>query len=445
MTKKGKSIQSRKEGNLYWQESTVELTTNQADTLPTISVDTSSTYQTWLGFGGAITEAAAYNLTKIAPENKKAIIDAYYNRSTGLGYTLGRVHINSCDFSLGNYDYVEEKDETLASFSIDHEEKYVLPLLREIESVKGEPLQLLASPWSPPAWMKTNEEMNNGGKLKEVFYPLWAQYMVKYIHAMKKKGFSIWAITIQNEPAAQQVWDSCLYSPEEERDFIKNHLGPLLEKEKLDNVKVVIWDHNRDIIVERVQPILSDPDAAKYVWGTGNHWYVSEEFENLSKVHEQFPDKHLLFTEGCIEGGVQLGAWHTGERYARNIIGDINNWLEGFIDWNIVLDEQGGPNHVGNYCDAPIIVNTKTDEVHYNSSYYFIGHFSKYIRVGAKKIDVKTTTEKLAATAFVNPDQSVVIVVLNEEEELQNITLSLDGDSVSLEIPSHSITTYVFS
>jgi glucosylceramidase len=260
---------------------------------------------------------------------------------------------------------------------------------------------------------------------------------------MEKTGIPIWGVTVQNEPAAKQVWDSCLYSAEEERDFIKDYLGPTLRHHGLEDKKIIIWDHNRDIMVERATTVLSDPEAAKYVWGTGNHWYVSEEFENLSKVHEAFPDKHLIFTEGCIEGGVQLGEWHTGERYARNIIGDMNNWLEGFIDWNLVLNEQGGPNHVGNFCDAPIIVETKEDKIHYNSSYYYIGHFSKFIEPGAKRIAVTSSLDKVSTTAFKNKNNDIIIVVLNETDEEVDTKLNLEGYQTNIQIPKRSITTYI--
>lgn len=441
MSKQIKVIQSIKKSNSFWNE-TIAYLSEQSSSEAKVAVDSSETFQTWLGFGGALTEAAAYNLTLVSAKHRQEIINAYYHPLSGLGYNLGRIHINSSDFALGNYDYVDCDDKSLKSFSIEHEEKYVLPLLREVEAMAEKPLNLMASPWSPPKWMKTNNEMNNGGKLKKEYYPLWAEYFVIYIEAMKEKGFSIWSVSVQNEPAAKQTWDSCEYSAEEERDFVK-HLGSALAKADLADVKIIIWDHNRDIMVERARTVLADPEAAKYVWGTGNHWYVSEAFENLSKVHELFPDKHLLFTEGCIEGGVQLGAWHTGERYARNIIGDMNNWLEGFIDWNIVLDEQGGPNHVGNYCDAPIIVDTKNDSVHYNSSYYFIGHFSKYIQVGAKRIAVKVENIELSVAAFINNDRSIVVVVLNETDSEQSFTLNIDGHLGKLDLPSHSITTYV--
>jgi glucosylceramidase len=400
-------------------------------------------YQSFMGFGGAFTEAAAYTLAQIPVEKRAKVIDSYFNQEAGLGYSLGRTHIHSCDFALENYTYVEENDTELKTFSIERENKYVLPLIKDAVKSRGEGLTILSSPWSPPAWMKTNNEMNNGGKLKAEFYDTWALYYTKYIKAMETEGVPIWGITVQNEPEATQVWDSCRYTAEEERDFVKNYLGPVMEKEGLEDKKIIIWDHNRDIAYERAKTILSDSESAKYIWGTGLHWYVSEEFENLSKIHEDFPDKHLIFTEGCIEGGVQLGAWHTGERYARNIMGDINNWLEGWIDWNIVLNEQGGPNHVGNYCDAPVIVDTKTGEVHYNSSFYYIGHFSKYIKPNAVRIGHELNHDSLKSVSFTNEDGSVVAVVMNDEDSTESFSLSLGGKIAKAELPGHSITTFI--
>ena len=378
-----------------------------------------------LGFGGAFTEAAAHSLSLISPEKRKEIIHRYFDPAEGLGYRFGRTHINSCDFSLGNYTYIEDGDTSLESFSIDREKKLVIPLIQEAKEVAGGELSIVASPWSPPSWMKTNGEMNNGGKLFPEFQSVWADYYSKYIEAMEEEGIGIWGLTIQNEPEAKQVWDSCLYTGEEERDFIKDHLGPSLEKHGHGDVKVIIWDHNRDVIHERAKAVLSDPEAAKYVWGTGVHWYVSEEFENLSKVHHDFPDKHLIFTEGCIEGGVRPGAWDTGERYGRNIMGDLNNYLEAWIDWNIVLNEEGGPNHVGNYCDAPVIVDTVNDEVRYNSSYYYIGHFSKYIKVGARRIGCQISNDAVSAASFENPDGEIVVIVMNANDREEEISLGI--------------------
>lgn len=409
-----------------------------------ININSQQKYQTIKGFGGAITESSAYTLSKLSKEQRDRVLESYYDKNEGIGYTLGRIHIHSCDFSLGNYTYVEEGDMTLDTFSLKNDNRYLLPLIKDVLKKTNNELTLLASPWSPPAYMKTNNEMNNGGKLKNDCKQLWADYFVKYINHMKQEGIDIWGISVQNEPAATQVWDSCVYTAQEERDFIKNYLGPTLEKAGLGDKKIIIWDHNRDIVVERAKPILEDKECAKYVWGTGIHWYMCEDFENTTKLHDMFPDKHIIFTEGCNEGGVKLYAWNTGERYGRNIIGDLNNFVEAWIDWNIVLDETGGPNHVGNLCDSPIIVDTKNKIVHYNSSYYYIAHFSKFIKPNAIRINsaVDSKNDKLYSLSCINEDNSKIIVIMNESDKCEYIQINLDEDNkYYLNIESHSIST----
>lgn len=402
-----------------------------------IIIDTKEKFQEILGFGGALTESSAYLLSQYRDSYK--ILSDIFDEKSGLGYNFTRVHINSCDFSLGNYSYVDENDEDLSSFSLDNAEKYVLPILRKVKEIRNNDLNILASPWSPPKYMKTNNDMNNGGKLKEDYKELWAKYYVKYIEEMQKKDFNIWGVTVQNEPAAIQVWDSCEYSAEEERDFVKYFLGPQFERNNLLDKKIIIWDHNRDLVYDRAKTVLEDKEANKYVWGTGIHWYVSEEFENTSKVHEEFPDKHIIFTEGCQEGGVHIGSWKTGERYGRNIIGDLNNYVEAWIDWNIVLDEKGGPNHVGNLCDAPIIIENN-ENIIYNSSFYYIAHFSKFIKRNYRRVLSKCDIEKVYCLTCVNED-NITIVVMNENEEDKNINLNIDGESLNIKVTKNSIYT----
>lgn len=413
------------------------------DGINVVTVNTKEKYQTILGFGGALTESSAYTLSKLDKDARKDILNKYYDETLGLGYSFARVHINSCDFSLNNYSYVKDGDTELKSFSLDRDEEYVLPLVRDVKEITKDNLSVLASPWSPPDFMKTNGEMNNGGKLKEEYRQLWAEYYVEYIKKMQEKGINIWAITIQNEPAAIQVWDSCIYSAEEERDFVRDYLGPTLHKNGLENVKVIIWDHNRDIVYDRAKTVLQDKEAAKYVWGTGIHWYVSEDFTNTSKVHDEFPNKHIIFTEGCQEGGVHLGSWKTGERYGRNIIGDLNNYIEAWIDWNIVLDETGGPNHVNNLCDAPVIVDTINKEVHYNSSFYYIGHFSKFIKKNAIRVKTTVIGDKIHGLCCINKDNSVCLIIMNEENEDKIIRLNIDDECRTVLLKAHSIYTLV--
>ncbi len=410
-----------------------------------LSINKEKSFQKVIGFGGAFTEAAAYTFYNMNPAKREEIIKKYFDPQAGIGYSIGRVHIHSCDFALGNYTYVEEYDKELKTFDISHEDKWTIPMIREAIAARNGEIALLASPWSPPAWMKTNNDMNHGGQLLPQYREAWAKYFVKYIKAARQKGLNIWAVTVQNEPAAVQTWDSCIYSAEEEGAFVRDYLGPILQREGLGDIKIYIWDHNRDIMVERVTGALADPGAAKYIYGIANHWYVSEAFENLSKVHELYPDKHILFSEGCQEGGVHLGSWLTGERYGRNMIGDFNNWQEGWLDWNLILDENGGPNHVGNFCDAPIIADTKTQEIHYNSSYYYIGQFSKFVKPGALRVEVSTdTATSLQHVAFKNENGSVVLIVMNESENVQSFNAQYGEKYLWHVLPAHSIATLVF-
>lgn len=410
----------------------------------TLSFNPERTFQKITGFGGAFTEAAAYTFYRMEPLIREEILKKYYDPSEGLGYSMGRVHINSCDFALGNYTYVEDYDTELKTFDISHEEKWVIPFIKEAELVRKGGIRLLASPWSPPSWMKTNGDMNHGGQLLPEYRQSWALYFAKYIKAMREKGLDIWAVTVQNEPAAVQTWDSCIYSAEEEGAFVRDFLGPVLQREGLGDVKIYIWDHNRDIIVERARGALADPETSKYVYGIANHWYVSEAFENLSKVHELFPDKHILFSEGCLEGR-HLGSWLSGEKYGRNMIGDFNNWQEGWLDWNLVLDETGGPNHVRNFCDAPIMADTRTQKLFYNSSYYYIGQFSKYVKPGALRTEVVAgEATMLQYVGFVNEDGAIVLIVMNETDDEISFNAELGGLFAYHALPAHSIATLLF-
>ncbi len=399
-------------------------------------------FQTMLGFGGAFTEAAAHTWLALSPPQRDALLRAYFDPVTGHGYTLCRVHMNSCDFSLGNYAHASTPGDTeLRDFRIDRDEQALLPFLLAAQRVAQTPIKLLASPWSPPAWMKSNGQMNHGGSLLPEYRDAWARCYVRFIQAYAEHGVPIWGVSVQNEPMAVQRWDSCIYSAEEERDFVRDHLGPQLHAAGLGHVKIVIWDHNRDLMVERAGTVYADPQAAQYVWGTGFHWYGEDHFDHVQLVHDAWPDKHLLFTEGCQEGGPHEGSWATGERYARSMINDINRWTVGWIDWNLLLNQQGGPNHVGNYCSAPILVHTDQDRFERQSSYDYIGHFARFVQPGARRILCASTREALEATAFTNPDGGVVVVTMNRTEHALPFSLNLTSGAPPLALPARSIAT----
>lgn len=420
------------------------------ETQISVFVDPSKTFQTITGFGGAITDASAETYAKLPKEKQQQFLDAYYDVNKGIGYSLARTTIHSSDFSSGSYTYIKEGDADLKSFSIDHDKKFRIPLIKQAIAAAGGKLTMYASPWSPPAFMKDNNNMLKGGKLKPEFYQAWANYFTKFIKAYEKEGIPLWGISIQNEPMATQTWESCVFTGEEERDFLKKFLGPTMKKEGLGSKKIIAWDHNRDMMFQRASAVLNDPEAAKYVWGIGFHWYENwsggeQMFNNVKLVHETFPNTNLIFTEGCKEKFdlAKVYDWNLGELYGTNLINDLNNGIVAWTDWNILLDETGGPNHVGNFCFAPVHANTKTGELIFTNEYYYIGHFSKFVRPGAKRIACAPSRSAINATAFINTDGKIAVIVMNKGEQNVTYNLWIEGKAVAVESPAHSIQTLV--
>jgi len=416
-----------------------------------VFVDPAKRFQTILGIGGALTDAAAETFAKLPKAKQQDLLDAYFDVSKGIGYTLARTNIHSCDFSSDSYTYVNEGDKELHSFSISHDKQFRIPFIKQSLAAADGKLAIFASPWSPPAFMKDNNSMLHGGKLKTEYYQSWANYYARFIKAYQREGIPIWGITIQNEPMATQTWESCIYSAEEERDFLKNYLGPTMKREGLGDKKIIAWDHNRDLVYQRAATILTDRKAAQYVWGIGYHWYEpwsggDPMYDNIKLVREAFPDKHLIFTEGCVDvfNAQRLNDWKLGEQYGRSMINDFNSGAVGWTDWNILLDETGGPNHVNNFCFAPVHADTKTGKLIYTNSYYYIGHFSKFVRPGAVRIACSPSRSQLLSAAFVSPDGKVSVVVMNKSDQKISYYLWLDGNAAEVISLPHSIQTLVF-
>jgi len=415
-----------------------------------VFVDPTKKFQTMVGIGGALTDASAEVFAKLSKETQKEFLTAYYDAKKGIGYNFARTNIASCDFSSDTYGYVAYNDSLLTSFSVAHDEKFRLPLLKQAIVAAGGKLPLFVSPWSPPAWMKDNNDVLHGGKLLPQFRQAWANHYVKFIKTYEAFGIPVWGLSVQNEPMAKQKWESCNFTAEEERDFIKNYLGPTLKKSGFGDKKLIAWDHNRDLIYQRASTLLSDSVAAKYIWGIGFHWYETwtgsgMQFENLKRVNEAFPDKSLIFTEGCVEKFSldRINDWSLGEKYGYSMVNDFNCGTVAWTDWNILLDETGGPNHVGNFCFAPVHADTKTGKLMYTNSYYYIGHFSKFIQTGAKRISCSTNRDKLQSTAFLNPDGKIVVVVLNLSDEKLPFQLSIGGKAAPVTSLPHSIITVI--
>jgi len=398
-------------------------------------------YQTFHGFGGAITEAAGYAFSKLSPENRDRILSLYFTRE-GNNYSIVRSHIDSCDFSLSNYSAISETDGIgMETFSMERNEQYIIPLLRAAQEKRGEPLKILLSPWSPPAFMKTNGERNHGGKLKPEFRSFYAEYLCRYIKEYRKLGFHVTHITVQNEPEAVQTWDSCIFTAEEERDFVRDYLYPAMVRNELTDVKINIWDHNKERMYERAK-VTIDKDTNRMISGIAFHWYTGDHFEAVAVTREAFPDKELIFTEGCVEySRFDTNQLRNAQMYAHDIIGNLNAGMNAFLDWNIMLDENGGPNHANNFCDAPIMVDTTNDTFEVKLSFDYIGHFSRYIEKGAKRIATTRYTDKLEVTAFKNPDKSIVVVMLNRNEFDIPVNIRINGKLAEITVAANSIVT----
>jgi glucosylceramidase len=439
---------------------------------PVIELNPGRKFQTLVGIGGSFTESSAHVLSQLSPGNRDAIINAYFS-SEGAAYSLTRTHINSCDFSLDHYAYTDDGDTSLASFSIEHDLAELIPLIKDAGNAPGADFKIIASPWTAPPWMKDNDSWY-GGSLKPGMESVWARYFSKYLAAYRDQGIDIWGLTPENEPQGNNgQWDSMQFTPERMRDFIRDHLGPQLVRDGWDS-KILIFDQNRDHVEEWTDVILGDPEAAKFIWGTAVHWYSStfEWYpETLQKVHEKFPGKHILHSEGCIDN--QVPVWQDDDwywrkeatdwgfiyakeenkhmhpeyvpvyRYARDIIGGLNSWLTGWVDWNIVLDTQGGPNLADNWCCAPVLAKPETDEIYFTPMFYTLAHFSRYLRPGAKRIEVKSELAEIMVTAVANPDGSFAAVLLNQQDEARDYVLRINGKQICLNIPGATIQTVI--
>jgi len=420
--KQVKRIETNYKEQRYWQETAIEAA-ECTDCMNLVQLFPQIREQTMEGFGGAFTESSAVNYHRLGKEQKKELIEAYFG-DKGLRYHLGRVSINSCDFALGNYTYVEEDDATLHSFSIAHDRQQIIPMIQAAMERTGGKMHFLASPWSPPAYMKTNGEMNHGGKLKEEVRELWAQYFVKFIREYREAGVPITAVTVQNEPAAVQTWNSCTYSAEEEGLFGAKHLGPALERAGMKDVDIYVWDHNKELLYQRFRDAVSVPGADRYIAGAAMHWYTGDHFDAIEILRKQYPGIKLMFSEGCVEYSrfADSGEVRKAEMYAHDMIGNFRAGVSTFLDWNLLLDEQGGPNHVGNFCAAPVMLEPEEQDGYVKKlMYYYIGQFSRYIPAESVRIATTQYTDGLEVCAFLTPSAERVLVVLNKSEENRHL------------------------
>ena len=378
------------------------------------------------------------------PAQKQKILETYFSPEQ-MNYGVVRIHMDSCDFSTEMYEAMsDEKDTELKSFDFSRTEKYIIPMLRDAEKAAGRRLKIMLSPWSPPEFMKTNGSRKHGGSLKPEYYGLWAEYICRYILEFQERGFEVERISLQNEPKAVQTWDSCVYTAQEEKRFLKEAMCPALKRHGMDNIEVFIWDHNKERVFERVREICDDSTKGM-VTGAACHWYSGDHFENLSLVRQRYPELKLIVSESCIEfskfdsDDSEMNAM----RLSHEIIGDLNNGVSAFYDWNVVLDEKGGPNHVGNYCLAPFLYDTKEHLLMPQLIQKHFYHFSHYIHEGARRIGFSRYTDALDVTAFKNPDGSIILVLLSRSEKSMPVNIRINGQIARTEVPARSICTGV--
>lgn len=433
-------------------------------------------HQTITGFGGSFTEASAYLLNNLSQANRDKVLQAYFSRE-GANYSLTRTHMNSCDFSLSQYSYAPvEGDLTLDNFSVAEDMDDIIPMIKDAMAISEDGFKIISSPWTAPPWMKDNKAWT-GGKLLPEYYDTWALFFSKYIDAYKAQGIDIWGFTVENEPLGNDSnWESMHFTPEEMTEFVKNHLGPQLERDGKGAVKVLGYDQNREHLNEWVDVMYADETSTKYYAGTAIHWYAStfEIFaDQLQYAHQKAPDKHLIQTEACVDAEVpkwQDDAWYWSKeatdwgwdwapddqkhlhpkyvpvyRYARDIIGCLNNKVDGWVDWNMVLDRQGGPNWFENWCVAPVIVDPAQDEVYFTPIYYTLAHFSKFIRPEAQVIGVENSDVSLLVTAAQNPDGSMAVVLLNQSGDSKHFKIRLNDREADVTISPQAIQTIMIT
>lgn len=440
-----------------------------------VQIDTAQVLQEWEGFGGAITESSAHLLQHLSPAKREEILQAYF-ASDSSAYNLVRLHMNSCDFSLSHYAYVEEGDTSLETFDLAPDRDDVIPIARRAKEIAGEDLWFFASPWTAPAWMKDNQAWK-GGKLLPEYRPVWAQYFVKYAQAMQAEGIDLWGFTVENEPLGNDAnWESMHFSPEEMGEFVKQHLAPALQQAQL-NTQLLVYDQNRgEELIEWSEVLLKDEELLPSIYGTAVHWYTStfKWFpESLQATHKIAPNKVIWNTEACVDAEVpvwQDDAWYWKKeatdwgytwakeedkpdhpkyapvyRYARDIIGCMNNWVSAWVDWNIVLDKGGGPNHAQNWCIAPVIVDTTSDEVYYTPLYYTLRHFSQFIQRGAKVYSHQAKLpEGVHLAVAQNPTGEWVVPVINTSEEPADFKISWGSEEKAISLPPQTFLTILF-
>lgn len=399
--------------------------------------------ETWEGFACALTQSAGSVYAKMSRALQKELMRQAFS-ADGLAYRAVRIPLDSCDFCTEQYVADDDPaDEAFARFDFSVTERYILPMLRDAEAAAGHALPLMLSPWSPPSYMKTIPTRGNGGSLSPEFYHRWADYLCRYIREFQARGFVVERMSLQNEPNATQTWDSCVYTAGQERDFLIV-MADALRRNGLGQVELFIWDHNKERALERACSII-DQRTVPLVEGIACHWYSGDHFESLALLRQIHPALKLIISESCIEflKNDKTAVPQNAARLSHEIIGDINHGITAFYDWNLLLDEQGGPNYVGNYCWAPFLYDTAQQQLIPQLSQKHFAHLAHAITPGSARIAVSRYTDQIDVAACQRPDGKLGIVLLNRDAVQHPVILRTGGLGAALELPPYAIASII--
>ncbi len=421
--------------NLFWNKSIIN-SDNYLSSGKCIKLYTNSKQQKWLGFGGAFTEASCYNLNRISSNTSNEVIQKYFSKE-GNNYNWIRLPIASTDFCLDSFQFTYEED--LSDFNINHDIKYIIPKIKEALAINPD-IQIVASPWSPPEFMKDSNSLYRG-KLNKRHYNLYAEYLCRFIIEYKNNDINIDYLTMQNEPFARVRWESCYFDLNEQRDFIYNYLIPKLKIYNL-NTKILVWDHNKEQLFKVANKLVEDNE---YIAGIAYHYYTGPHEKQVRLVREKYPDKLMIHTEGCCGfSKYDEKEWvRDAEIYIDDIVKDINNGGNAYIDWNIFLDNFGGPTYKNNYCKSPIVLDNSKYIL--SPIYFYIGHISKFFENGCDIVRVENNVKDIQACANVFKNK-ITITVANMRNNTKEVNIVTDNNvTIHDIINGHEIVTYIIN
>lgn len=411
--------------------------------LPAITVDDEKTYQTMEGFGFSLTGGSAMLVSHLPAAVKQNLLrELFLADGDGIGVSFLRLSIGASDLSERSYSYDDlpegQTDFELTHFDLNAGDLEVVPLLLEILALTPN-IKIIATPWSAPRWMKTNQAFV-GGKLRPDCYAVYAQYFVKYLLAMRERGLVVQAITPQNEPQNFKNDPSMVMDAQEQTEFVKHYLGPALSDAGLGDIEVYCWDHNCDL-KEYPLEVFADPDARRFLSGSAWHLYGGD-ISVLSEMHSAYPDMKLYFTEQWVGSDGQFGGdllWHI-----KNVlIGATRNWSQAVLEWNLASDPNCRPHTAGGEARCVGALTIDGDRITRNVAYYVIAHAAKWVRPGSIRIHTEDTL--LPNTAFLTPDDLIVLIALNEDAEDRAFNIRYRGQYAEAKLSANSVATYVWS